>query len=387
MQYSFRNTLFCSKVIFLTFILTVVVTSCGGNGDDAPLTETLYPISVGGAAISETAAITRADDSKNLARDFILYGYKNVGGIEQVVFNGYTVKYKEGSANTSEDNTNNYSYVDGEKNQTIKYWDFSASEYHFWAVSALSSDYYTFTGDGGKHNVLTITDMPLRAGGTDPDDVLYSLLTERRPVSREMVLMQFKRPYAKVRIQFYTNEPINGEKDNVTIEDITFGPDKSAVSPLVNEIYGTGNVKITYPLTNTLCPGSVQETLTLEHLDNARDELSFDNITLTSTQGISSNTAVTAPVKASIDPDNNSFYYLLPMGDMNPAFIMKAKIDPDIDATQRTAVVPANFMQWKPNFTYTYIFKITAGANIEFYDVKIDPWHYGGSQEDEWKNW
>lgn len=74
------------------------------------------------------------------------------------------------------------------------------------------------------------------------------------------------------------------------------------------------------------------------------------------------------------------------MGEKNPAFIMSAHINGDME--WKNAVVPATFMQWKPNYLYTYIFKITdASKKIELYDVKIDPWKYGGSQEEEWNNW
>ena len=384
-----------------------------------------------GGAGGATRAVT------NLGRDFIVYGYKNVGGgQEQVVFDGYAVKYKEGSANTSEDNTHGYYYVGG--SQTIKYWDYSASEYHFFGYHAIDPNRATYTpGAGTSHNKLKL-DVQMRVGDAPSfeDDLLYSELTVRHPVSSDAVRLTFKRPYAKVRIQFYTNEPINSEEDNVYISNISFGPDPTATSPLKNKVYNRGDMVISYPKPTDSCPGDAKETYVLENLRDPQDALLFDDVTLTSTLGISSNTAVTAPIdetngfrlggmsgsplkakrkaaasasqqpmasaapdshslavssssttRAGEQPGRNYFYYPLPMGEKNPAFIMTATVDADIDATPRTAVVPANFMQWKPNFFYTYIFKITGGGNIEFYDVQIEPWHYGGSQKEEWRNW
>lgn len=395
---------------------------------------------------AEQEAVTRGGEGgatravTNLGRDFIVYGYKNVGsGQEQVVFDGYAVKYKEGSANTSEDNTHGYYYVGG--SQSIKYWDYSASEYHFFGYYAIDPSRATYTpGTDTSPNKLTL-DVQMRVGDAPSfeDDLLYSELAVRQPrhpVSSDAVRLTFKRPYAKVRIQFYTNEPINDPLDNVNITNISFGPDPTAESPLVNKIYNRGDMVISYPKSTDNCTGSAKDSYDLDHLRDPQDALLFDNVTLTSTLGISSNTAVTAPIdetngfrlggmpgsplkakrkaaasasqqpmasaapdshslagssssttRAGEQPGRNYFYYPLPMGEKNPAFIMTANVDADIDATPRTAVVPANFMQWKPNFFYTYIFKITGGGNIEFYDVQIEPWHYGGSQKEEWKNW
>lgn len=403
----------------LVLASAVALSSCKG-GDEPGIDIEQYPIAFA-SVTAEEESVTRAAAGEEpltraattLARDFVVYGYKNVGGTEQTVFDGYVVKYQAGSANTTEDNTHGYYYVGG--NQTIKYWDFSATEYHFWGMSALSGVNASFAGD--MHNVIDIKDLTLRVGEPDPEEVVYSTLTERKPVSTEVVELRFKRPYAKVCIQFYTNEPIVSESDNVYITNISFRPDPAATDQFVNKVYGKGDVRVTYPLT-TGCPDGAKETVTLVSHSESQDALLFDDVTLTSTLGISSNTAVTAPIdesegfrldnmtgsslndpltrvssvtpgtRAGEEPGRKYFYYPLPMGDLNPAFIMQANIDDDIDPAPRTAIVPANFMQWKPNFLYTYIFKITgSGKKIEFYDVRIDPWMFGGSQDDEWKNW
>lgn len=382
-----KNNLLNISSLLLFSIAGAVLTSCGSEewtSDNEEPSKTdqnpdgQRPI-VFTSVSAEHEEITRA--TTPLAKDFVVYGYKNTGDNEQIVFDKYTVKYEAGTDNTSADNTHGYNYVDPEKNQYIKYWDYSASEYHFWAVSAQSTASYSFSGD--KNNVLTIPGMTLRVGEPDPDDILYSALYERRPVSAEVVQMQFKHPYAKVCIKFYTDELIKNDEDNVSVSDISFGPDLDASEPLVNKVYGKGNVVVTYPLTSD-CSGNAKETVVVENLNEEKNDLAFYPITLDSNHGISSNTAVTAPVAESGD---KYYYYTLPMDDRNPAFIMKASIDADVDDTKRTAVVPAIFMQWKPNVSYTYIFKITAGGNIEFYDAKIDPWKYGGSQNEEWKNW
>ena len=296
-----------------------------------------------------------------LARDFMVYGYKKVGDQEQVVFDGYDVRYQAGSANTSEDNTHGYYYVHG--NQTIKYWDFSASEYNFWgATKALIEGKGSFDG-----TVLTISGLEQSViEPAENDDQLFSALYHRSPVSTDVVQLQFKRPYAEVRVLFYTNVTLTDQPfDNIKITDITFGPE----SP--NEIITGGSLQVTYP-NSGVEPETYSTTTTASAVS-----LSFENVTLDHTHGTASNNAVTA-----VPTGGTEYYFVVPNNNDAP-FTLSAKIDNE----DKTAVVPANFMNWRPNFVYTYIFKISGGKYMEFYDVQIDPWKYGGSQENEWKNW
>lgn len=388
-----------TSALLLALATVMALVSCRSD-EEVRIEPEQHPIAFASVTAAEEQE-TRA--SVPLARDFVVYAYKRVAdGTEQEVIHGYTVKYKEGSANTSSDNTHGYYYVYDD--QMLKYWDFGATEYHFWGAS-VSPDYeggeVTFTGE--KHNTLTIPDIPLRVGEPAPaDDVLFSALTVRCPVSTDVVRMIFKRPYAIVRIQFYSSEPIDGE---MTLTQITFSPDPYATSPLVNKVYGQGNVVVTYPSAIDNCAGKGQEAVTVESLAEPQEALLFDAVTLTPTLGISSNTAVTAPIdetegfrlsdmagaslkarptRAGEVPGKKYYYYPLPMGELNPAFTMQANINGEM----KTAVVPAAFMQWKPNFLYTYIFKITeAGKSLALFDVQIDPWQYGGTQEEKWRNW
>lgn len=398
----------------LALIMGAVLTACH-DGTVEP--ETGTPIAFASRMADEEDVTTRAAGeigsramtatraTTTLGRDFVVYGYKNVNGSEQTVFNGYTVHYVNGSAHTSADNTHNYYYVGGE--QLIKYWDFAASEYHFWGATINPSD-HSFSSDG---TTLTIPNVRLQVGDcpNPPEDgVLFSALYDRQPVSDEVVQLQFKRPYAKLRIQFYTNDEIQ-EGQPLSISGITFAPDPLARDPLVNKVYGQGDVVVTYPHTDADCNGKAQETIDVESLTLPQDNLPFQAIELTHELGISSSTAVTAPIddsdgfvlddmggvdlkapamkgrtRAGEVKGKCYYYYPLPMGEKNPAFTMRAVIGGEL----KKAVVPAIFMQWRANYSYTYIFKITeAGKQIEFDDVLIDPWKYGGSQEDTWTNW
>ena len=95
-------------------------------------------------------------DADKLNKVFYVYGEKYTGtpGTSQKVFDTYKVKYTVGSANSTASNTTGWEYVGnlwtnvnernnvsgGVENQTIKYWDYTASKYNFLAFSAAADD-------------------------------------------------------------------------------------------------------------------------------------------------------------------------------------------------------------------------------------------------------
>lgn len=307
---------------------------------------------------AETEVITRANPT--LGKDFVVYGYKNVNSAVQTVFNGYTVTYSASSAGTSESNTHNYEYVHG--NQTIKYWDYGASEYNFWAYTGSKSDFNT---DG---TTLTITGLNLSVTeSADIDQKLFSHRYHRQSVTPDVVQLQFLRPYAKVRVMFYTSEEMTGS-DKIQLTNIIFGGG-------TNSIATAGKIAVSYGKT-----GTEKENIIMTATGH-KDYLAFGDTTLDKDHGTTSNNAVLA-----VPTGGTEWYYTLPLSTEVSAqpFTMSVSIDGD----SKTATVPDAYMHWNPNTSYTYIFKITeAGKKIEFYDVLIDPWKYGGSQNEVWKNW
>ncbi|MBQ0023923.1 MAG: fimbrillin family protein [Prevotellaceae bacterium] len=341
-------------IILLALPMVVSLVSCSGEDEQGTVDEQL---SIAFSSTeAETELMTRA--AEKLGRDFVVYGYKNVDEDEQLVFDGYAVKYLDGSANTSEDNTHGYFYVVGA--QTIKYWDFGAKAYNFWG----------YTGDKSQftNNGTTLT-IPVEQSVSEPDvaEKMFSALYHRSPISSDVVQLQFKKPYAKVRVLFYTNATLTDKSfENIKISDIKFGPE----SP--KQIITSGNLKVSYPK-----KGEGPETYSTEAPTSKADKLTFNEVMLDHAHGTDSNNAVTA-----VPTGGTEFYYVVPNNNAT-SFTLSAKIDNE----DKTAEVPANFMDWRSNFVYTYIFKISGGRYIELYDVQIDPWKYGGSQEEEWKNW
>lgn len=349
-----------NHLLLLIVLFGVVISSCS---DEAGMQIPSEQHAIAFASVSEEQeSMTRTATA--LAHDFVVYGYKTMAGNPQLVFNGYAVKYTPGSANTSLDNTHGYHYVVG--SQTIKYWDFGASEYNFWAYTGNKTD---FNADG---TALTISGLKLAvAEPVDINKKLFSRHYHRSPVSSDVVQLQFLRPYAKVRVMFYTSEELTGD-DQLALTDISF-------SGGTGSIITAGSMTVTYSKT-----GNTTETITVtgnSSPESTLDALTFADTTLDATHGTASNNAVVA-----IPTGGTEWYYTLPLstGASAQSFTMQVSIDDD----SKTATVPAAYMHWQPNTSYTYIFKITeAGKKIEFYDVLVDPWKYGGSQEEEWRNW
>ena len=59
-----------------------------------------------------------------------------------------------------------------------------------------------------------------------------------------------------------------------------------------------------------------------------------------------------------------------------------------VNGETKTAVVPANYMQWLPGYSYTYVFKITdeGGVEIGWVEYAMTPWK---EMEADWTvyNW
>lgn len=336
--------------------LTILFVSC--NTDVCPLkiSENL-PIAIT-SIDQEELTITRA--SQPVARDFTLWGYKSFGKPAtetQTVFKQYTVRYLASSAGLSMDNSNNYSYVDETLNQDIKFWDFNASEYNFWG--------YTGGNYNESSNTLTISDLTQSLTEPAVTDKMFSALYHREPVTNQVVQLQFMRPYAKVRVMFFCSDAID-DGDRVEIGESAFGPEST------NQLVTRGTLKVTYPKS-----GNKSETY--ETVSTATGaSLNFKSVNLTHHIGTTSDKAALA-----VPTGGTDYYYVIP-NKYNCSFTLSTTVDGEV----KTAIVPAELMQWLPNYTYTYLFKITeSGKKMDFYDVMIEPWKYGGSQKEEWKNW
>ena len=303
-------------------------------------------------AIAFFSDATESEDitsrSTLLNKDFQLYGFKTSATYCQTVFDDYTVKYAAGSGGSTPDNTNGYYYVGTfySKVQTIKYWDMSAERYQFFAFSPRQTVTYSGTGTGLSDGSTYSAMMTITKEQTDNGIIpLYSELKEVVKAGfGNVVTMVFKRPISLVAYRFLSEEGVA-----VTVDNSSFEPATAS-----DKIYSDGTATVTY--------SSSRATLV--------------------TQGTTVLNAGTENENKFTSPE--TYYAVMPAGETPyGAFKVTAAVQ-----GVKTAYVPAEFMQWKPNCRYTYVFKVSGSSvPLVLVDVVVEEWQYGGYVEDEQNEW
>ena len=206
------------------------LTSCGGDSTlMAPLTEAEEPPTEVGTVISFSAqegaeqemsqgarGYTRAGTPLSaIATQFTVWGHKNryeAGAYSdmQTVFPGYTVKWQENSAATTTTNSNGWEYLlPSNPSQTVKYWDWSAAAYRFFAVTnynEVNGAYrYDLAADASDADAIEATPYFSRLWFSTGDPVTYADKQFGRPVT-----LEFLKPLARVRYIFKYTYPREG---------------------------------------------------------------------------------------------------------------------------------------------------------------------------------
>lgn len=299
--------------------------------------------------------ITRATSlSDNGVTSFTVWGYKNLefsGGVYgglQTVFPGYIVNWIDGSAATTTSNTNGWEYVaqeeTGDDEQTIKYWDWGAKAYRFFGVTAgtptetAGQVSFTMTADASSTANIAATPFISKLWFSTGSEALYPTRLFGKPVQ-----LEFMKPFARVRFMFtYSYEP-----EGNRIKEKSFKPTDGSI------ISRKGSFTVRYPLTGT-------ETKESYSLDPDTEDPNDEN-------------TLKAFTEEYIPEGTEKWYMVLP-NNTQGSYTMTIKLAKDTE--YKTAVVPAEFMQWKPGYSYTYIFKITAegGVEIELVQSAFTPW-------------
>ena len=378
------------KKYFILSAAALALASCSNDeflgNDPSPNTkETGATIAFGSEALNATRAdFTGSQAAEKLGGNFIVYGFKTMSAETTTsedlpVFDLYNVNYEAGTANTTESNTANWEYVGlanhtGAINpQTIKYWDYSAAGYVFSAVSGTGIS-ATKTTTGGFASIYdkgwTIS---IPAGGSISD--LYA--SDRKPIAKadyqRQVDLTFRALGTKIRFAMYETIPGYSVKINNLYYDnlATANPTNFAIDGTFVTTSETNPTTLTVTYndgTNNTVENTPKVTYTTTGTGAAvsASYMFFGaNIQATGKLG-------TTSVEATYDQADKSYTMILPVSTGND---MKLMVDYTLTATDKetgaetievkhaTAIVPANFNQWKPNFAYTYIFKISDNTN------------------------
>ena len=316
---------------------------CSAEGGDSPV-PTQPPVVQPPTPTEETAitfrsgladeeAVTRATGLEEVKTSFKVWAYKNTDAAQtdyQTVIDGYTVSWTANTANTTTSNTNDWEYV-GINDQTIKYWDWSAKAYRFFGMTGDWTESYEANTAYRAYTTTTTVDA------TNPAELPY--FSKLRYCTNndygKTVQLVFVQPYSRVRFMFIYSYP----DANIMLTDKSFRPtDNTKTIPLV------GKVTVSYPLTGA----ATQEAVSLSNITDELSDLTQDYYESTDEN----------------DPNRQKWYYVLPAQNQGTYTLTVS-----MNGEERTTVVPAEYMNWKPGYQYTYIFKITEEGGVELDSV------------------
>lgn len=378
-----------------------------GNGQNAANSV----INFGG----ETGKITRAANgtsvgasaAKLLGGKFYVLGTKGTlpdyNPTETIVFDNYQVNWKENSAGTTTDNTNDWEYVGvtptglnagGNKitAQSIKYWDYSQPHYDFIAYS-VGDNILATSGDAVEGTIVGSAIQTPKANAEEGKNYFsYSLkgktikdlqecyYTDVTPVEKDdykkPVKFTFKNLTAKVRVAFYETIP------GYTVSDIQFydnANDPRAELTDKDEAYlyttggiqlsTNGTINVTYPKVgskNASDPAFNKAFVSIvTGTDNTTTKLGLGTVNYNN--GVLNDNAKEANMAGKVE--NSYFTAVLPAEGhaltlrLNYTLTSTDGSGEQIKVYGATAVIPASYTAWQPNHAYTYIFKISDNTN------------------------
>lgn len=361
--------------------------SCSSSSDDAveepptPPVPMEVAISFSGNESQEDAVTRAAGKPLHDAgpTQFTVWGYKNEGfaadvySSTQTVFPGYTVKYQANSAATTTTNSSNWEYILlDEPEQSIKYWDWSAKAYRYFAVTGTPSGADgTYGGDGtywtsGSYETYELT---LSADATNIAATPYFSrlwFSTGDPVAfpdkkfGKPVTLEFVKPLTRVRYIFKYAYP----REGIKLTEASFKPtaDVAAAEEDKVKIARKGTVTVHYPKEGT----ETKEWYTTEVDANKATRLPALTVDYDPEDDSKDYVTLSSGLMTS-----DGWYVLLP-NNTQGSYTLSVKVNGET----KTAVVPQQYMQWLPGYSYTYIFKITdeGGVEIGWVEYAVTPW-------------
>lgn len=362
-----------------------------GNGQNA-----LSAINFGGDAGKITRATSNTGNAAQmLDGQFRIYGVKKMGDTQLVsVFNEYSVWYVE-NKNTTTSNTDGWEYVGANgatnlgignitltKDQTIKFWDYSAPEYYFIAGSPITCFSHTLT-PGNKINSATIKGL---AGHINANEAGQAITTNpvyiadpkvvKKADYQKPVQFSFKRQQAMVRVGLYETIP------GYSITEINFYEAGGSKAKDGNNIILTSGKKDYFVggnnISGTITYDWTNETPSYTYEYSETDLIKSQNWYAGKFEPHNALATVsTAAVAALYGKDNdmstNGYFTVIPTPSATTAAPILIKCDytltsddrsgETIKVTGATAAIPAAFSKWEANTRYTYLFKISQNTN------------------------
>ena len=337
-------------------------------------------INFGGDAGKITRATSNVGTPQQmLDGQFLVYGVKRTSETQLVsVFPNYSVLYNE---NLTTSNTNKWEYV--KDDQTIKYWDYSASEYRFVAGSPILAFTFNVPSDGTTKKIesATITGLGghIIANTSETANTFNPVyVAEPKVVAKadykNTVQFNFVRQQSMVRVGLYETIP------GYTITDIKFY-DADGTTATSNNIiltsstadYFVGGSKVTGTVTYNWTTATPSYTYAYNEKDLTKSKNWYAGKLEEGVRAITSSEPTVATLYGTdTDMSTTGYFTVLPTPSGTKASAILIKCDytltdfgtgETIQVTGATAAIPAAYSKWEPNTRYTYLFKISDKTN------------------------
>lgn len=352
--------------------------------------------------------VTRADATGSeaaalLGNSFRVFGVIKNGDTETPVFDNYIVDYLGGTGGTDDEtNTNGWSYLGqtscgvAPATQSVKYWDLSAPEYDFIAISGLpdgtriaSSTENTINVDQSNFTSIYVSDRvtaKYQASATGE--------TSNAQYGKGPITFTFKRLAARIRFGIYETVPGYAVKDVKFYYDDNYlamaGTSTKTVAGLRGNFPVSGEVVVSYDANNRVLADfqgtDVSNNFQFGELDYTTAASSLSTGGYMKTDGTvdawgdaaflstTSATPTFAKKDAIIDGQlvsNSTWQSVIPFSSNSVNLVLRADftlvsldgVGAPIEVKGASAVVPVSYAQWKPNYGYTYVFKISDKTN------------------------
>lgn len=360
-----------------------------------------------------TGKITRASEGEAaatlLGSHFVVFGDKTTGSTTHTVYDHYDVKWI-GKNVATQSNQNGWEYVGltpnknsslADATQTIKYWDYSADEYNFAAFSlgeltsqTENNPYENQVGNNetniasGKVKISQIkqnaTEYTIQGSAEDIAKLYISDRVTAKPKDttspdinyKDAVQFNFRALKSLVRLGIFETVPGYSVKEvkfysstNTTSAQATKTPGLYATDTTIPA--GNGTATVTFGAKEAT-DGSYNKAKVTWTAENNVKDITFKELTLTGVDskedaGTTNQYIGRTPSTASLPKEYTTVIPSTGIGALtlkvDYTLVSTDGSNEEIKVTGATATVPSEYTQWQPNYSYTYIFKISDKTN------------------------
>lgn len=366
-----------------------------------------------------TSSPTTAYKTANLqSNGFWVYGTKHANAEDgtsnndQAVYMNYRLEYTANSANNTQSNSAGWEYV-GINNgdylshitpnvtgpQSIKYWDYSANSYTFYAATAKKEDvkagnvtfkklledgtaeaspynkgYLVTLKDGAKLDELYFADRKVI---NKSEDAVHA----KKDVYGGEVNFTFRNALTKVRVAMYETVPgysvtidkfyytANNGGEQTTEATEKFTADASN-TPFATSANGVAYKVVYYD--NNEANGVLENQPKM--LPKTTGDIGITKSTLAIGDGQNLKEGTTLKTKVNdptFDTNGGNYTFFMPQASNDKPLSLKVDYtltsddgsNEVIKVKGAIAIIPAEYLRWKPNYAYTYLFKISDNTN------------------------